>query len=822
MKAGNQINWLRESLDLLTAMYVVKEEKDRVKLFKQTPRLIQKHAHAHTSALIQLEDDITSRVLAEYPTAVPPAIYDAYLIGSLVSENRIAVKQAEEFGNQFSGQYVFLPLNEAHFKGALILYWSAAFEVDDLIAEFLNHAWVALRDVICLMQTQYDIEELSTRFNAIMETTPQGIVFVDDSGKGAWVNKQASQILGVNNDKNEPLAISMAMTRLRSAAINQEEIQREGMKLFSSPNQSLLDWRWIFGDPVSLVLSVSCTPVVSENIRGRLWAFTDITSLHITNSQLSELNIELDEKRKIADEQNQAKSAFLANMSHEIRTPMNGVIGMTSLLISTSLTDEQQDYVETIRISGETLLSLINDILDFSKIESGKMELETQPFSLTSVIEETYDLLTVKADEKGLDLLYLIDADVPSEIIGDVTRLRQILVNLVSNGIKFTEKGEILISIELLEKAGSIYTLQFSVKDSGIGIPQDKFHRLFQSFSQVDSSTTRKHGGTGLGLAISQRLVEAMQGSIRAESKYGEGSCFIFTIKVEASAQLKQFQKRAPGEDAVLKGKKALILDDNLTNLKILKKQFEYWEMDASIFNHHEQAFQAMRNEHFDLAIIDMFMPEKDGIDVARLIKSTFPGQNIPLILFSSAGYITMHNTLDHQLFAAILNKPVKYEHIKKTILSVLDKNNKLSPLVNKLNTGVYTKSSAINILIAEDNDINQKLVRRALEKLGLLSDLVFNGLEVLHAVEQKNYDLILMDVQMPEMDGYEATRLVRKKYESASMRPVIIAMTANALTGDKERAMSEGMDDYISKPFKIHDLKEKIDQWFPYLETLP
>lgn len=821
MTAPNHINWLRESLDLLAAMYVMKEEQDRVKLFKQTPRLIQKHAHADTSALIQLEDALTARVLAEHPAALPSLVHNAHLVGTLVAENRVVVKQGEELGSQISGQYAFLPLNESHFKGVLILRWNTAFGIDDLAMEYLNHAATALRDVICLIQKQYYLEELSTRFNAIMETTPQGIVFVDDSGKSAWVNKQASNILGVHNDKNEPLAIAMAMTRLRNAAINQEDIQREGMQLFSSPNQSLLDWRWVFGHPVSLVLSVSCTPVVSENIRGRLWAFTDITSLHIANSQLSELNIELDEKRRLADEQNQAKSAFLANMSHEIRTPMNGVIGMTSLLIGTPLTGEQQDYVETIRISGETLLSLINDILDFSKIESGKMELEMQPLSLTSVIEETYDLLSMKADEKGLDLLYQVDADVPFEIIGDITRLRQILVNLVSNGIKFTEQGEILISIQTLAKADNYYTIEFIVKDSGIGIPEDKFHRLFQSFSQVDSSTTRKHGGTGLGLAISERLVEAMHGNIRAESEFGKGSSFIFTIKAEASIQVKQFNKKQPADEVILKGKRILILDDNLTNLKILKKQFEYWEMEAAIFDQYDAALQAMENQHFDLGVIDMLMPGKDGIEVARLIKSRFPQQSIPLILFSSAGYVSMKNDDDRELFAAMLNKPVKYEHIRRTLLTVLGKNFKFTDAANKPGTGVYSKPTAINILIAEDNDINQKLIRRALEKLGLLSDLVFNGLEVLQALEHKTYDLIFMDVQMPEMDGYEATRLVRQKYPWTPNKPVIIAMTANALTGDKEKAIGEGMNDYISKPFKINDLKEKIDKWFPLLETV-
>jgi len=810
------INWLRESVDLLADMYVVKEENGRVNIFNHTIRSVQKHAHATTVSLIHLEDAVTAREVAHYPVAVHTSTCNAYFVNSIVPKNHILIKPGTEFHKDLEGSFIFFPLNEKHYKGVVIMHYEQDFEESDAFNEFLQHVWTAVKGVIWLTATHYHVEELSTRFNAIMATTPQGIVFVDDSGKSAWANKQAASFLDVDDNKNEPVTIAMAMNKLRTSAINQDDIQREGMKLFSSPNQSIMDWRWIFGDPVTLVLSVSCTPVVSENIRGRLWAFTDVTSLHVANQQLTELNVELDEKRKIADEQNQAKSGFLANMSHEIRTPMNGVIGMTSLLIGTPLNDEQQDYVETIRISGETLLSLINDILDFSKIESGKLDLETAPFLLNTVVEETYDLLSLKANEKGLDLLYQIDPDVPAEIIGDITRLRQILVNLVSNGIKFTPRGEILVSIKMLEKIDSKYTLEFSVKDTGIGIPKDKFHRLFQSFSQVDSSTTRKYGGTGLGLAICQRLVEVMGGNIRVESENGKGSAFIFTIKVDANSSIKQFHKKVSPEEVVLHNKRVFILDDNLTNLRILKKQFEVWEMEAEIFSHHEPLLEAIESQSFDLGIIDMLMPEKDGVDVARLIKSKFPDQKIPFILFSSAGFVTMEGD-DKDLFAAILNKPVKYEYIRRTLLSVLSKGGQKLEATNKIVTNAYSKSTEINILVAEDNDINQKLVRRSLEKLGLLSDIVFNGLEVMQAIEHKHYDLIFMDVQMPEMDGYEATRLVIERYGSGN-KPVIIAMTANALSGDREKALDEGMDDYISKPFKITDLKEKIDKWFPHL----
>ncbi|RMH69911.1 MAG: response regulator [Gemmatimonadetes bacterium] len=370
-----------------------------------------------------------------------------------------------------------------------------------------------------------------------------------------------------------------------------------------------------------------------------------------------QIEASLREAKAAAEAATKAKSSFLATMSHEIRTPMNGVIGMTSLLRGTPLTAEQQEYVEAIRVSGETLLAIINDILDFSKIESGKMELEHVPFDLHQCIEETFDLLSTKALEKRLDLLYLIDSDVPTGITGDITRLRQVLVNLVGNAIKFTEKGEVFVSVTVASRTETGVVLQFAVRDTGIGIPEDRLDRLFQSFSQVDSSITRKFGGTGLGLAICSRLVQLMGGTIWVESRLGSGSTFYFTLPTQ-SAEVKA--SRFPVDDAPeLAGKRILIVDDNPTNCRILTRQFERWKMRPHAVASGEKAIQALQDAVFDLAILDLHMPGMDGLELAHHIRETFPRHRLPLILLSST---TLTSGM-RELFQAAITKPVKLSH---------------------------------------------------------------------------------------------------------------------------------------------------------------
>lgn len=528
------------------------------------------------------------------------------------------------------------------------------------------------------------------------------------------------------------------------------------------------------------------------------------------NDQLIKKNEELDEAVRKAEKAAKARGEFLALMSHEIRTPMNGVIGMTGLLLETMLTDTQKEYVNTIRLSGEQLLVIINDILDFTKIESEKLELENQPFDLRECIEDSFDLLATKAAEKSLELSYNIDSSVPLAIIGDVTRLRQILTNLLSNAVKFTPIGEIIISVSSETVRNKNYILNFSVKDSGIGIASDRMHRLFQPFSQVDSSTTRSYGGTGLGLVISKRLVELMGGTITVKSEVGTGSEFNFSIKahsVSSDLRLNLFES-----DDELKNKSVLILSNATQIEKMIFSFTKNWGMNPSITDNLQSVVSSNNKLNADIVILNcnkLEELEKGLVQVQSLIDKS----KTSVIVLSQLGKNIDSSNIGVTIPFRTLFKPLKRKQLHTAILQLV-KSRFPSEIVEASNKPVEEKQThQLKVLLAEDNAINQMVASRMLSKLGYKPDIAANGREAVDACANTRYDLIFMDILMPELDGLEATKII-KAASGESKTPVIIAMTANAMTGDREIYLQAGLDDYISKPVSMDGLQQLIDRW--------
>ena len=670
------------------------------------------------------------------------------------------------------------------------------------------------------------------QFRQVVESAPNGMLMIDPQGTITMVNKQVEAMFGYSREEllGQPVELLIPQ-RFR---LNHP---RHRTGYFSAPaSRAMGVGRELFGlhkDGTEFPVELGLNPIDTPKGKLALASIVDISPRKKTERDLAKAaqdlewkNWELSEARDQAVRAGQAKTDFLATMSHEIRTPMNGVLGMTTLLLDTSLTPEQRDYLQMLRDSGESLLRIINDILDFSKIEAGKFTIEHIPFDLRLTIEDTLDILAPTAQGRQLELVGLIDAQTPRTLIGDPGRIRQILTNLVGNAIKFTEHGEVLIQVSQTDEDPGSVALRFEVIDTGIGLSPEAQAKMFQSFTQADSSTARKYGGTGLGLTICKRLVELMGGQIGLQSIAGQGTCIWFTIRFGTHTDAAPALPPSPSVKS-LAGLRVCLVDDNATNRSLLQYHVSAWKM------RHESAVDgpsalallrraAAEGTPFDLAIIDMYLPDMTGLELCRLIKENPAIRNTHLIMLTASGQRGDSLAAKEAGAAAYLTKPIRERHLADCIRLIFgrdDADQKPAPLITRHTIEETVARSAPQVLVVDDNPVNQKVAAKMLEKLGCRVDIAGNGMEALAAVCRHQYPLVFMDCQMPELDGFETTRLIRSQEKPGEHLPVI-AMTANAMEGDRESCLTAGMDDFISKPIITSELKKILARWVPRVKS--
>jgi len=680
---------------------------------------------------------------------------------------------------------------------------SDAYSERDL--EFLTSVGGQIAMAIERKRAEATLVESAAKFKDLFDDAPMAYHELDRDGRITRINHAGERLLGYRAEE----LVGRPVWELVAEKVSQEAVRRKlaGVMPLTAYERTFIRKG---GELIRVQVEDRLIYDAEGNVNGIRTTLQDIT-------ERKRMEAELEQARDAALESARLKSEFLANMSHEIRTPMNGIIGMTGLLLDTDLDAEQRDFAETIRASGDALLTIINDILDFSKIEAGKLQFETLDFDLLHPVEETVELLAERAREKGLELASLVHSDIPTRLRGDPGRLRQVLTNLIGNAIKFTELGEVVVRAEKESETADEVVVRFTVADTGIGIDEAAGRHLFHPFTQADGSTTRRYGGTGLGLAISKQLVELMGGQIGFTSAPGKGTTFRFTARFDRQpAGAAEAQAKVLSLDRL----RVLIVDDNATNRKILSHQLDSWGVVYAEADSGARALEALRaatrwGVPYDLAVLDLMMPGMDGLELARAIKADPVVSGTRLVMLTSYGQRGQSETAREAGIAACLTKPVRQSQLFDCLATVMSQA-PTATAPSSLHARAATKGTQMVsnklILLAEDNVVNQKVAVRQLQKLGYRADAVANGREAVEALGRITYDLVLMDCQMPEMDGYEATAEIRRR-EGAARHTPIVAMTANALEGDREKCLAAGMDDYVSKPVRPEELAAVLER---------
>lgn len=731
---------------------------------------------------------------------------------------------SEQFGRPISGLDVFVGrAREGEYEerewtyvrkdGGRLIVSIVVTAVQDAKGQITGFLGVA-QDITQRREAESKLLLLTERLSLATDVAALGVWEWDVANSGMTWDATMAQIYGFALDTTDPY-------KQWSSAVHPDDLpaaESALKKVMDTKGRASVEFRIIRPDGAIRHLAAAEGVVLDEN-----GSVTRIIGINIDITDRKQFQADLQRAKEDAEAANRAKSEFLANMSHEIRTPMNGIMGMTELVLDSELNEEQREYLATVKTSADSLLTVINDILDFSKIEAGKIDIELLDFNLHDTLETTLKTLALRAHEKGLELVCEIAPEVPEAVRGDAARLRQVIVNLLGNAIKFTQEGEVALKVQLESKEKSDCVVHFTVSDTGIGIAREKLGMIFDPFSQADTSTTRHYGGTGLGLTISTRLIEKMGGIVWVESEVGRGTHFHFTIRLGATeGQGIVIGTIAPPE--ILRGVKVLIVDDNRTNRRILEGMLKRWDMKSTSVPSGEEALVQLSaawgaKEPFGLILMDMHMPQMDGFGLVERIRQRPELSAATIMMLTSAGHRGDGERCKELGVSAYLLKPIRQSELREAIARVLGARQQTGaiPLVTRYSLAdAHEPGASLQVLVAEDNAVNQLLVRRMLEKRGHRVMVVNNGREALAATEEGNYDLVLMDVQMPEMDGIEATLAIREKEKRRDdgSHQAIVALTAHAMKGDEERCKAAGMDDYLTKPIRPQELGNLLERY--------